>query len=480
MCVRACFVSLTGVLCLGRTRIRSAMAASRFLLLFSIFLALIFFAAKVSADDDASIAAHEHDHQQTTEQVRLDDHSDSSLKIELDQLNSQIRALESHVVEKTQQLKSKDDIITEKEKIIHNMADSIASLQSEIASLQRKGTLDADERVRKAYALVGELEKQMEEFRKEIGTKDREKEALESQKNESEKKMAELILNLDNLQKIIEEQKTKIHKTERALQVAEEELMKAKFDATSKTNQLMEVHGAWLPPWLAVHLIHGQSFVETHWNMHGKPALDKVNQKALEKKAQAAKWAEPHVETIKIKWIPAVQEQWVMITTSVEPHVQSLTTKATEVYKTSKSAITPHIIKVQEIVDPYYQEVKKVGKPYIDHVATVTKPHVDKVRVAIKPYTKEIVLAYGKFLESATVYHLQVQDKVQDTLQNHELTRPLATKELVWFAASALLALPIIVLPRICSVIFCKKVKKPARSGNPKNARKTKRGHPDK
>ncbi|XP_028113114.1 uncharacterized protein LOC114311224 isoform X2 [Camellia sinensis] len=435
------------------------MAASRFLLLFSIFLALIFFAAKVSADDDAPIAAHEHDHQQTTEQVRLDDHSDSSLKIELDQLNSQIRALESHVVEKTQQLKSKDDIITEKEKIIHNMADSIASLQSEIASLQRKGTLDADERVRKAYALVGELEKQMEEFRKEIGTKDREKEALESQKNESEKKMAELILNLDNLQKIIEEQKTKIHKTERALQVAEEELMKAKFDATSKTNQLMEVHGAWLPPWLAVHLIHGQ---------------------ALEKKAQAAKWAEPHVETIKIKWIPAVQEQWVMITTSVEPHVQSLTTKATEVYKTSKSAITPHIIKVQEIVDPYYQEVKKVGKPYIDHVATVTKPHVDKVRVAIKPYTKEIVLAYGKFLESATVYHQQVQDKVQDTLQNHELTRPLATKELVWFAASALLALPIIVLPRICSVIFCKKVKKPARSGNPKNARKTKRGHPDK
>ncbi|THG23724.1 hypothetical protein TEA_019521 [Camellia sinensis var. sinensis] len=65
------------------------------LLLFLIFLALIFFAAKVSADDDASIAAHEHTRSSTTvEQVRLDDHSDSSLKIELDQLNTQICAID--------------------------------------------------------------------------------------------------------------------------------------------------------------------------------------------------------------------------------------------------------------------------------------------------------------------------------------------------------------------------------------------------
>ncbi|GFS44605.1 DNA repair ATPase-like protein [Actinidia rufa] len=385
--------------------------AMRPLLVLSIFLALIL-ATKVSAD--ASTAVNEHQHEEQAEEVVRSDGFDSSLKIELDQLKSHVLALESHVDEKTRELKNKDDILANKEKIIRETADIIASLKSEIASLQ--------------------------------------------------------------LQKIIEEQKTKIHKTERALQVAEEEMMKVKVEASSRRNELMEagwrcfrpvdigkadVHGAWLPPWLAAHLIRCQSFVETHWNMHGKPAFDEV---------------------IKKKWIPVAKEQWLVITTSMEPHVLLLSTKATEAYKASKSAVTPHVVKAQELVGPYFQEVKKVSKPYIDQVATVTKPHVDKVQSAIKPYTKEIVNAYGMFLESATIYHHQkpvppyiqeifilffsrsspssglygkpVQDTVQGTLHKHELTRPLATKEFVWFAASALLGLPIFILSRICSAIF--------------------------
>lgn len=106
-------------------------------------------------------------------------------------------------------------------------------------------------------------------------------------------------------------------------------------------------------------------------------------------KAQAEKWAEPHIVNVKTvssffqkkkknckqltgnviyysydafmvmlmtlylqKYIPAMKET---VKTHVEPHVQTLSTKAKEAYHASKSAVSPHIIKFQEHVDPYYQ-----------------------------------------------------------------------------------------------------------------------------
>ncbi|XVE71385.1 hypothetical protein DITRI_Ditri10aG0146000 [Diplodiscus trichospermus] len=439
------------------------MATSK-LVIFSVCLALIF--NGITADVSIEPV------------LESEDASDSSaLKMELDQLKSKIRLLESNVEEKTRDLKTKDEIIKQKEKIIQDKSDSIASLHTELSSLQKKGPSDAEEQVGKAYAQVLELQKQVDKLKTELEATLKDKESLEARAAEAENKLTELNLKLENLQKINSEQKNKIAKTERALKVAEEELIKAKSEATSKANELMEVHSAWLPPWIAVYLIRGQ----THWNEHGKPAMDMVIQKALEKKAMAEKWAEPHAEAIKTKWVPAVKDKWLVVATYAEPHVQSLTAKTVEVYELSKTAITPHIIKVQEVVDPYFQEAKKFSKPYIDQVATLAKPHVDKVRVVMKPYTKEVVNAYGKFLESATTYHQQVQASVQETLKRHELTRPLATKELEWFAASALLALPIIILFRTCSAIFCKKAKKPARHANTSHGRrKAKRGHPDK
>ncbi|KAF5726314.1 hypothetical protein HS088_TW23G01059 [Tripterygium wilfordii] len=260
------------------------------------------------------------------------DRSDSSaLKIELDQLKSKIHQQESRIEGKSRELKTKDDLIAQKEKVIQEKSDSIASLQSE----------------------VDELKKELEE-------QEKEKDVLKARAIEADQKVKELSSKLENLQKINDAQKSKIRKTERALKVAEEEMMKAKL-ATSKSRELTEVHGAWLPRWLAVHLIH-------------------------------------------------------------------------------------------------CQEAKKFSKPYIDQVATVTKPHIEKARAVLKPYTKEIVHAYGKFLEYASTYHHQVQGNVQEMLEKNELTRSLATKELVWFAA-----------------------KKPVRNAHSNHSRrKAKRGHPDK
>ncbi|MFQ6638643.1 hypothetical protein Gotur_016648 [Gossypium turneri] len=484
------------------------MAAYR-LLIFSLFLALVF--TKIGADA-------------STEPLLESDAADSSaLKMELDQLKSKIRLLESNVEEKIRELKTKDEMIKQKDKIIEEKSDSMASLHSELSSLQKKGTSDAEERVGKAHAKALELQKQVDKLKTELEAKLKEKDYLESRATKAENKLNELNLQLENLQKINKEQENKLAKTERALKIAEEELIKAKFEATSKANELMEsnsndcnqVHSAWLPPWLATQLIRGQAFIQTHWNRHGKPNMDMVIQKALERKALAKKWAEPHMEAIKTKWVPAAKDQWVAVTTYAEPHVQSLTAKTVEIYEVSKATITPHIIKVQETVDPYFQEAKKFSKPYIDQVATLAKPHVDKISVVMKPYTKEVVKAYGRFLESATTYHQQVhchrsesegkvvmesenmgyhlllfevalihsckevQASVQETLKKYELTRPLATKELEWFS----FAVNNLVFTMSKTLIFCsKKTKKRVRHTNAVHhgRRKGKRGHTDK
>ncbi|KAL2346871.1 hypothetical protein Fmac_000871 [Flemingia macrophylla] len=406
----------------------------------------------------------------------------SAFKIQLDQLYSKIQSLESQINEKSEEVKKKDEDVAQKEKIIEDRSITIKSLQNEIASLQKKGSLDAEEQVGKAHARAGELQKQVDKLQKELETQNKEKVNWETRVLGLEKTIHDLNSKLEDIQKINEEQKAKIRKTERALKVAEEEMVKAKYEATAIEKQLRETHGAWLPPWLAVHYIHSKSCVEAHWNKHGKPALEMFTQKAVEKKAQVAKWAEPHVKTIKTKWIPTVKEHWSVVKTNAEPHVQLVTTKMVEVYKASKNAIAPHLNKVKEFVDPYCQEARKFSKPYVDKIAIAAKPHVDKVQVVLKPYTKKAVHAYEKFLESATTYHRQVQATVQETLKKHELTRPLATKELEWFAASALLALPIIFVARVLSAVFCsKKLNKPSRSGHTHHARrKAKRGHPDK
>ncbi|XP_062163658.1 uncharacterized protein LOC133870513 [Alnus glutinosa] len=452
------------------------MSASK-LVIYSIFLALIFTHIRADVSIGGELSDNE---EESVKVVGSDGYADSSaLKIELDQLKSKIQTLESHVDEKSKELKAKEEVVAEKEKIIQDKSNSIASLQTEITSLQKKGSLDAEEQVGKAHARAGDLEKQVDKLKRELETQNKEKKALEARVNEAEKKVQELSLKLENLLKVNDEQKTKIRKIERDLKVAEEKMIKAKSEVTSKAKELMEVHGAWLPPWLAVHFVRCQSFMETYWNEHGKPAIDLLIQMAVEKKAQAGKWAEPHIETIKTKWVPTIKEQWIVVKTNGEPHVQSLTKKCIEVYEASKIAVTPHVVRVREFVDPYFQEAKRVSKPYIDQIATVTKPHVDQVRVTIKPYIKEAINAYGKFLKSATTYHHQIQATVQEKLKRHELTRPLATKELEWFVASALLALPIIFLFRIGSAIFCKKAKKPTRNAHTNNARrKAKRVHP--
>ncbi|EHA8589815.1 myosin-3-like [Cocos nucifera] len=314
---------------------------------------------------------------------------DSPLKLETEQLKSKVAGLESSISDRTDEVKRKDERISQLEKIVEEKSATMASLQSEVELLQKKGVVDVQELVGKADARADELEKQIEKLKNEIEAQTGKGDAYEARAGEAEKKVQELSLKLEN-----------------------EELAMMQLEARSKSDQLRED--------LAV----------THWNENGKPALDVFLQKASEKSTQAQKWVEPHMET-------ARTEQWVTLITYIGPHVQMVSAKAIEAYRLCTNTVTLHVVRVKELADPYFQEAKKFSKPYVNQVAAVSKPHVEKVRLVMKPYTKYVAHAYGKSLESATAYHHQVQAAVQEKLEKHELTKPLATKELVWFMLTA-------------------------------------------
>lgn len=359
---------------------------------------------------------------------------DVSLRIELDRIKSKISLLESNVEEKVRELKTKDESINQMEGIIREKSVIISSLQNDIQAARQKGSVNDKGPVGKAQAQIDELETQVANLKKGAEKLIQKRNTLESRASLADKKVAELNTELESLKRINNEQKTRIRKTERALQVAEEEMLKAKSRETKILEGLKEVQESWVPHWLSIHLLHFQSFISTQWKEGGRPMLDATLQKALQKKAEIEKWAEPHVKIVKTKWIPVVKDRSRRLITQIEPGVEILTAKTYEVYHASKKSIGPRVVKLQEIVDPYFQEVKKVTKPHMDRVVTVAKPHVDNVRVLLKPYTKKISRACRKFLKSFTSYHHQIQKAIREILRNNELTNSLATEKIVWYS----------------------------------------------
>jgi hypothetical protein len=54
------------------------------------------------------------------------------------------------------------------------------------------------------------------------------------------------------------------------------------------------------------------------------------------------------------KWVP-VKGKMVVIKKNAEPYIEKVSTRSMEFYKSSKDAVTPHIVKVKEFAHPYYQ-----------------------------------------------------------------------------------------------------------------------------
>ncbi|XP_024459133.1 uncharacterized protein LOC7485507 isoform X3 [Populus trichocarpa] len=297
---------------------------------------------------------------------------------------------ESRIDDRTREIRSKDEKIRQMEMIIHEKSKSIDSLMSEIESLQPKGVIDVKEQSSKSYARIGELEKQVDKLRKELESQSQEKDSVEIRAYVAEKKYKELSLKLETVQ----------------------------------------VHGEWFPHWLTVYFSNFQYHVVTHWDEHGRQALDMTVQKVLEKKSQFDKWAEHHTETIYNKWIPmfkdwllncisylwecippqttkcdelfhawkktalhhAINRKWIPMFKDWSLNCISYlwecippqTTKCDELFHAWKKTALHHAINVQEMAGPYLKEARKFTQPCINQVAKMTRSLVKRVVAAIR------------------------------------------------------------------------------------------------
>ncbi|XP_028556928.1 uncharacterized protein LOC110113379 isoform X9 [Dendrobium catenatum] len=356
----------------------------------------------------------------------------------IEELRSRLSALEYSIADRIQDIKKKDQSILNFENAINEKSASIFSLQSQIELLRKQAAADAQQYVEKVNKQASEMEKQVARLKSEIEAQTMKRGALEARGAEAEKNMQELNLKLERfffqLQENYDKQKLRIKNTERDLQVAEEELMKAQLEAASKLKKLTEVHVAWLPAWIAFYMSHCVEVAVTHWNEHGKLALDGFFQK---------------------KWIPVAKERMFSFTSYVQPYAQLTSAKTMEVYETFKKKIAPHIMKVQELPNPYFLEARRFSKPYVDQITNVARPHVEQLQVVFDPNLA--VQSYKKFAKTTLTYHNQVKVTVHENLKKHDLTKRFATTELSWFLASAILGFPMFFLLRLLSAIFCKK-----------------------
>lgn len=445
--------------------------------------------------------------------------SDAVLTFELERLKIETSKLELMLEEKNIDLNIQSKLIVEREKEIEYKSQSITSLQAAV-DLQKKESGDENTQVEKVYARISELKKKVETLKGSIRNQKQELNSLELRADEAEKKAQDQVLKyekekevedvktqietayarINELEKKVEslagyirnhkqevsslelranEAKMKAHEqlskyekmenyvaerwiqirqTEQALHIAEAIMLRAQAEAAAKTDDLIKAYGALLPPWILVHLNKFKALVASYWAQHGEPVLNLLREKVSEKVVAANKWANLHFDNhcVMQKWGPTMRKQWQQLIILASPHIKSVKARCVERFEMLWNAIFPHLVRGREFVEPQAKMVRKFSRPYIAKAASAVRPHLDKARVVLGPCTDQAAAAYRRFIVYATTCHYQLQGFVRQALNKYELTAALATKELAWFLASALLALPLfgilMLYPSICSV----------------------------
>ncbi|KAL0872944.1 hypothetical protein Bca101_022649 [Brassica carinata] len=267
--------------------------------------------------------------------------------------------------------------------------------------------------------------------------------------SEAEEKAYELEKQVLRLKREVELQRNKRLEVEARAEHADE-----KVEELSSTFETIDVK--WFLSKLRLNPTKTQAYLMTLWNQHLSPNLHITLQQVSLKINQLQKWSEPHIETMNSKWIPSIKEACVTLTVYLEPKVHYLTEKSIEVLSMSKQALTPHLIQGVDVSRYYLEVLRTHTAPYTSQIMTIAKPHLEKVQVALEPYTENVRKGLKKLVDSTKVYHQQAQEM----LKNNEITKPVATMDLAWVGATALIGFPLIFIIKFLSAVSNPKGKK--------------------
>ncbi|KAG7540942.1 hypothetical protein ISN45_Aa07g010840 [Arabidopsis thaliana x Arabidopsis arenosa] len=258
--------------------------------------------------------------------------------------------------------------------------------------------------------------------------------------SEVEEKVYELQKQVFGLKREVELQR--MRRLEMEAEIAEIKVAELSFNHEN-------IDGKWFLSKLGLNTDKTQAYLMTLWHQHLSPTLHITLQTVSQKIEQVQKWSEPHIETLNSQWIPSIKDAFVTLTIYLEPKVQYLTDKSIEVLYTSKQALTPHLIQGFDVLYYYLEVIRTHTHPYTTRIMTLTKPHLERVQVALEPYTENVRHGFKKLVNSTKIYHQQAQEM----LKNNEITKPIATMDLAWVGATALIGFPLIFIIKLLSAV---------------------------
>jgi len=239
---------------------------------------------------------------------------------------------------------------------LHTLEEGLKSKESKIKELEHELTTlrsrDVSQlKVDSAMSKIRELESQVQSLQDQSAKLKTEADLHANQAKTVSETASSHLSEKEKAVKALEDQKLRLQKAERGLQIAEAAMLKAKAEAEEKAQKLDDLHQAWLPPWAATHAESLQKTASSRWSTHGEPVVKEFKRSASSKVGDAHGYVKPHLDTFHEKVKPAIREKWEKVALAVAPHIE----RVKKGVESGREYAAPHVETVQKTVNPYVE-----------------------------------------------------------------------------------------------------------------------------